>query len=129
MTIPQPRVDTGGPIFDGRALAAAREFAEAAGEEIAAQGVNDVRAELDAVLQNPTGFYESQIQTDRQRDDTVVTDGGVVYGPWLATGRRRGRQTAFGGYDHWRRATQRLDSKAEEIAEQALPPFLRRMNG
>lgn len=128
MTVPQPTVRVSGPLFDGRALAAADQFVDAAEAEIAQEGVNDVRAELGAVLRNPTGFYESQIQTQRARGNTAVTDGGVIYGPWLAGVSSRNQTTSFKGYPHWRRATQRLDAKAEQIAQSVLPPFLRRMN-
>lgn len=127
MTAPQPTVRVSGPLFDGRALAAADQFIDAAEAEIAEEGVNDVRAELGAVLRNPTGFYESQIQTQRARGDAVVTDGGVIYGPWLESGAYTPRRN-FSGYGTFRRTTQRLDAKAEQIAQSVLPPFLRRMN-
>ena len=123
-------VDTSmsGPVFDGRAKAAVGDFIEEAEHEIAQRGVNILHAELDRVLRNPTGYYESQIRTDRTAGDSVITDGGVIYGPWLAgTSSRNAPETRFAGYPHWRLATQRLQAEAADIAERVLPQFIRRM--
>lgn len=124
------RVDVkrNGPVFDGRAAAAAHQMAQAAEEELADVGKGIVLAELGRFLQHPTGYYESQIRTDRSGGDSVVTDGGVVYGPWLAgTGSRNYPETRFRGYPHWRRATQRVDRQATRIAERVMPRYLDRM--
>lgn len=117
-----------GPIFDGRAAAAAAAFANAAEDEVAEYGVNVVRQELQRFLKHPTGYYESQIQTDKSSSGTRVTDGGVIYGPWLAgVGSRNYPVTRFKGYPHWRRARQRVDRQAKYVAEKILPKYLRRM--
>lgn len=117
-----------GPLFDGRAAVAAHQYARAAEEEIAEVGVNLVRAELGRVLKHPTGYYASQIQTDRAGGGVVVTDGGVVYGPWLeGVGSRNFPKTRFRGYSTFRRIRVRLDRQAKDIAERVLPRYLRRM--
>ncbi|MFC5834652.1 hypothetical protein [Nonomuraea insulae] len=119
---------TSGPVFNGQARAAVTAFIDEAEEEIARRGVNIVHSELDRVLRNPTGYYEGHIQTDRTTGDSVVTDGGVIYGPWLAgVGSRNAPETRFAGYAHWRLATQRLQAEAADIAEKVLPQFIRRM--
>jgi hypothetical protein len=117
-----------GPAFDGRAETAMRQFADAAEEEIAEMGVNIIRAELGRHLKHPTGYYQSQIQTDRAGGDTVITDGGVVYGPWLeGVGSRNAPVTRFRGYSVFRRMAARIDRQATHVAERVLPRFLRRM--
>ncbi len=117
-----------GPVFDGRAEAAARRFCDEAVRAVAQEGVGVVRGELHAVLRHPTGYYESRVRADRVHgDDWSVSDGGVVYGPWLAGTSSRNRTTKFKGYTHWRRATQRLQARAAGIAQRTLPPFLREM--
>lgn len=116
MTV-RTEVRTEGPFFDGRherSLSAAVEVAERA---VADVGVNTVQRRLSAKLQNPTGYYESQIQTDRSVTGFVVTDGGVIYGPWLEGVTSRNEQTRFKGYSHFRRATQELAQQAARIAE------------
>jgi hypothetical protein len=127
-----PRFDVSvtkhGPLFDGRAAKAVRDFRDAAEEEIAQEGVNILHGELARVLRNPTGYYESQIQTDRASGDWRVHDGDVVYGPWLAGVGSRNATTRFRGYAHWRRATQRIDRLAKATAERILPRYTDRMN-
>lgn len=116
-----------GPIFDGRAENALENFIEAAKLELGNEGVNRVEEVLGAVLQNPTGFYESQIVTDRRGDNYEVHDSGVVYGPWLEGVSSRNSRSKFKGYQHFRRVTQDLQDEADKIAEEILEPFLRRM--
>lgn len=117
-----------GPIFDGRAATAAARFATAAEEEIAETAADLVRSELGRVLRHPTGYYESQIQTEHAASGWRVTDGGVIYGPWLeGTGSRNAPVTRFKGYSTFRRVGQRVDRRAKYIAERVLPRYLRRM--
>lgn len=119
-------VHQSGPLFDGRLDAAVDAGVDEAEHDIAEAGVNIVRTELADVLQHPTGHYASEIQTDRAVGDWAVTDGGIVYGPWLAGVSQRNESTRFKGYTHWRRATQRLQEQAASIAE---PVIARRIGG
>uniref|UniRef100_UPI00366DD9F3 hypothetical protein n=1 Tax=Paenibacillus chitinolyticus TaxID=79263 RepID=UPI00366DD9F3 len=58
----------------------------------------------------------------------IVTDGGVVYGPWLAgVGSRNYPVTKFQGYPHWIRARLRLRDRKQGIAERLLRRFVGRM--
>lgn len=124
----QVGVSRHGPVFDGRASAAVRAFIDDAEHEIAQTGVNVLQVQLDRVLKHQTPYYRTQITTDRVAGDSVVEDGGVVYGPWLAgVGSRNAPKTRFAGYNHWRVATARLQTLAKPIAERVLPKFLRRM--
>lgn len=116
-----------GPIFDGRAAKAAHDFADESERRIANEGVNMVRTQLGQVLKHPTGYYESQIQTDRQFNDTLITDNDVVYGPWLEGTGSRNQSTRFKGYATFRKIKQRLEGESGSIAERVLPPYLRRM--
>lgn len=118
-----------GPLFDGRAARAAAAFAEDAERHVAQRGVNVVRVELDRVLRHPTGRYRGSVVTDRQRGDSVVTDGGVVYGPWLAGVGSRNRTTRFKGYAHWRRATAALGAQSGDVARSVLRRWIGRMGG
>ncbi len=121
-------VEASGPIFDGRAKQAAHDYLDKALMDVGQQGMADVHLLLDQSIRNPTPYYETQITVERQGDDVVVHDRGVVYGPWLeGVGSRNYPATSFAGYHSFRRAYQALDRKAEQIAEHALPPFLARM--
>lgn len=121
-----------GPIFDGRAARAAHDFVRTAEEEIATRlGVHVVRGELDRVLKHPTGHYRSKIAAGRRGGSFVVHDNDVVYGPWLSgKGSRNAPVTSFGGYDHWERATEKINQRAPRVAGSLLRQrFLRRMGG
>jgi hypothetical protein len=117
-----------GPLFDGKASAELGRFLSAAERAVAEEGVRVVRAELKTVLRHPTGYYSSRITAAPSGTAYAVTDQGVSYGPWLAGTGSRNRTTRFKGYQHWRRATQRLERLSGEVASRVLPPFLRRMN-
>jgi len=117
-----------GPLFDGRADRALDAYRQAAQEEVGRQGVDDVHAVLDSVLQRPTGRYERGIRTTRQRDDLSINDSGIVYGPWLEGVGSRNRTTRFKGYFTFRKVAQQLQGKAGQIAERILGQYLARMN-
>lgn len=107
-----------GPFLDGDP---GRVFADAIGQAVkdaGEYGVHALQQQLDAVLVNPTGFYRSQV-TYALREDSVaqVTDGGVVYGPWLAGTSSRNERSRFKGYAHWRRAMQDVDDHAVDVVE------------
>lgn len=120
-------VDASGPMFDGRAVSALSAFEDAAIQEVAERGKDMILAEFGTVLKHPTGYYESQVRTDRQVDDWTINDGGVVYGPWLEGTSSRNDSTRFKGYSTFRRVKQRLTGRSGGIAERVLQPFLRRM--
>lgn len=122
-------VSGSGPVLDGRGPAIMRDFADDLGAELAREGVPIVRLELAAVLQNPTGRYQSSIHAVHYGSMHEVTDGGMVYGPWLAGSGSRNRTTRFKGYAHWRRSVQRLERRVTPLAQRFMPRLLGRLNG
>lgn len=117
-----------GPLFNGRALHQAglmtRDVVDAAAQEV----FHEVGAALDAMLKNPTGYYESRITVDRSRDTAVVHDQGVIYGPWLAGVSSLNEKSRFKGYPHWQRARQRTQAKVPQIAAPIVTRRVRGMN-
>jgi hypothetical protein len=107
-------VDTSGPIFDGRARRVLDKLETEMTETVADKALTEVTHRLAEVLKNPTGTYVSRLQVERAGEDRKVTDGGVVYGPWLAGVSSRNQTSRFKGYTHWRRATQTAQSKVDE---------------
>jgi len=116
-----------GPFFDGRARAAIRDFEKAAREDVADQGRQDMRAAT-TVFRHPTGYYKSRIQTRDSGSRDLVTDSGVVYGPWLEGTSSRNQSSRFKGYKIWRLTTQRLRIKVNRIAKNTLNRYIGRMN-
>lgn len=121
-------VSSSGPVFDGRAEAAAKDFARAVGTQVAEQGVSDVRFQFAQVVQHPTGRYSRALHAVHRGSLHQVTDGGMVYGPWLAGEGSRNARSRFKGYQHWRRAEQQLERRVPKIANDLLPTYMRRMN-
>ncbi len=116
MTSRDTTITTTGPLFDGRALRALSRLEEDLTEVVAEQGEVDVVQFLDSALRNPTGFYQSRIRTDRiAKDRQEVSDGGVVYGPWLEGVSSRNRASTFKGYAHFRRVAQKLERNVTRI--------------
>lgn len=106
-----------GPLFDGRAEAAMPRIVAEIQDEVAAQASADVHLWMNRFFRHPTPYYETQVVTQRRADSTVITDRGVIYGPWLAgTGSRNAPATRFAGYPHWRLATQQARDAAGRLA-------------
>jgi len=124
-------VDTtmGGPIYSGEAQAAVEDFLEEAAREVAQLGVNEIHARLGQVLEHPSGHYRNQVVTDRASTGWAVTDGGVVYGPWLEGTSSRNKTSRFKGYQTFRRTRQWLEGRATDVAEQELGRYLDEMGG
>jgi hypothetical protein len=122
------RISKTGPMFNGMAKAAARQFTREASLEIAKQGQQMWVTTLNRSMKNPTGYYVSQIQINRQGNDNTVHDSGVVYGPWLeGTGSRNSPVTRFKGYHSMRKVRAKLDRMSPAIAERVLQRYIGRM--
>ncbi|WP_377271924.1 hypothetical protein [Peterkaempfera sp. SMS 1(5)a] len=115
-------VNAAGPLFTGTASAMVTRWTAAAGEELAQWADDEVHRVLGQVLQHPTGYYESQVRVDRQGPDRfAITDGGVVYGPWLeGIGSRNYPTTRFKGYSTFRRVKQRVEARADRTFRAAI---------
>lgn len=124
-------VDTtiSGPLYDGRAQAAVDDFLENTTRETAELGVNEVQARLRQVTKDGTGYYRGHVVTDRVSGDWAVTDGGVVYGPWLEGTSSRNKSTRFKGYQTFRRTRQWLEGKVDSIAGTNLSRHVKQMGG
>ncbi len=109
---------TEGPAFDGALEAAVASSLIDAKLAVAKEGENMIRNRLGSVLQNPTGFYASQIQTDRVRNNIVINDSKTVYGPWLEGQSSLNRKSRFKGYKTFRITKRELQGKAPTIAQQ-----------
>lgn len=112
-------VDTRGPLTDGRANMIMRRYADAVENRTAETAYDLVRFYLDANLRNPTPYYELQVRIERAGGNPRVTDGGVIYGPWLeGVGSRNAPVTRFPGYHTFRTVGQIVDRQAAQIADE-----------
>ncbi|MFE2911246.1 hypothetical protein [Kitasatospora indigofera] len=105
-----------GPTVEGLAGPMLAVALDAALEEVADYTKYEVNMELDTVLKNPTGYYESQIRSERVGlDEFSINDSGVIYGPWLEGVSSRNQSTSFKGYATFRRVRNRMVQKSEAI--------------
>lgn len=119
-----------GPIFDGRAARAATDYCERVERVVAEQGLANVQQYLDRSIRHPTPYYETQIMVQEMHGDQVVHDRGIVYGPWLEGTSRRNQTTRFKGYASFRRATQALRPRVDQLAAWVIRHgYLARMGG
>ena len=97
-----------GPLFDGTYKRVLDDFETDCERTVAAQA------------EHPTGRYQRAIGVRDRGHGEVVTDGGVIYGPWLEGTGSRNARSRFKGYAAFRKATQRLAREAEETAQKML---------
>lgn len=69
---------------------------------------------LNASLRTQTPYYVPNITRTRRAAAEVVTDRGVVYGPWLEGVGSRNRTTPFKGYFAARRAVRTVEAMVPE---------------
>jgi hypothetical protein len=115
-----------GPLFNGKAERAFKDYAIDAEQYIAEQAVGEVRRQLDRVLKHPTGKYKRSIRVEKKGSMHTVSDGNIVYGPWLEGVSSRNEKSRFKGYRTFRIVKQRIDRRAEADAEKRLPRYLGR---
>jgi len=133
-----------GPLFDGRASRVVAAFCEDVERRLSEEAAAQIRMFLPTQYKylgasggnpqdNPApvnaGFYESQIHAEASAEGHIVTDSGVIYGPWLEGVSERNRTTRFRGYGAFRKISQEIDRQSGEIAGARLPPHIRAMNG
>jgi hypothetical protein len=107
-------VSASGPLFNGTASALVSRFTRDGGEQVARWGESEVQRVLEQVLRHPTGYYQSQVTVNRVSNDSfAITDGGVVYGPWLEGTSRRNAETSFKGYQTFQRVARRVEQRAD----------------
>lgn len=83
---------------------------------------------LDSSIRVNRHVYTSNVVAQRDPDGWRVTDGGVIYGPWLEGTGSRNRTTRFKGYASLRRAAQDMEGRADIIAEHNVAQFCAEMN-
>lgn len=112
------RVDNDGALFSApRTEEIIRDIGDQSERATAEYAEGEIQMRLAKVLKHPTGYYQSHIKTNRVGDASVVTDGTVVYGPWLEGTGSRNNETRFKGYFTFRLVAQKVEVKANEIAE------------
>ena len=135
------QVEMKGPLFKGNVPQKLRKTVTNAIEEAVQVGESYL---VEALRPQPAGFYKPAIEAGRnastgnyrrnlstrvQNLKGIISDGGVIYGPWLEGISARNRATPFKGYAAFRKATQVIDRKIGRILEVHINKFIGKMNG
>jgi hypothetical protein len=133
-----------GPVFDGQWHETIRDYQEDVTWAVGQQAYADVHSILDASIQQPTPYYETQITQQRGGVDDItsvesdvvpvaVHDRGVIYGHWLeGTGSRNAPVTSFRGYGAFGKTAAALNlanGRTIQLAEGVLQRYLPRLRG
>lgn len=123
--MPDIDIETHGPIFiPGYPEAVMKQGVQHVEDEVAEEGARMVRSNLNTVLRHQTGYYRSHVKAERG----VITDGRVIYGPWLeGVGSRNSPKTRFPGYHTFRRTTGEIQARSGQIGDRAIAPYVRKL--
>lgn len=110
-----------GPLFDGSAVDAIRNYVDDLPLEVAKAGLDDWLTIYRGQVKHPTPYYEYLVKAERQGSGMAhLWDGGEVpYGPWLeGTGSRNAPRTRFAGYHSMARTAELLNAgEAQRVAD------------
>jgi hypothetical protein len=76
-----------------------------------------------------SGHRSYTLDVDVPQKTSVVTTSNATYGPWLEGVGSRNATTRFKGYWGFRQAASELDGQAQSVAEEALMPYIEKLNG
>ena len=76
-----------------------------------------------------TGNYRRNVSGKvTQNLEGIITDGNVIYGPWLEGISSRNQSTRFKGYASFRKTSQWLNKQIPKEADKFMKEIARRMN-
>lgn len=117
-----------GPTVEGLAEPMLTACLDGALAEVADYTKYEVNMQLSEVLQNPTGYYESQIRSERISPEMYsINDSNVIYGPWLEGISHRNQTTRFKGYSTFRIVKNRMAQKSAAIIDAAVAAIVGRL--
>lgn len=123
-------VSRSGPLFDGRAPAAAFKALDEAKLDLADRGVAMLlRLGLESFESHPTMRWETELNTRLGAYNDVVIYDPVIYNAWLEGVSKRNQSTKFKGYHLFRRTAQDLQRLAVPVMEQHLDAHMAEMGG
>ena len=103
-----------------------------AGGEAGEQRLNQVLTKSGVYISDgeSTGNYRRNVQTKLiPSQHVLLTDGGVVYGPWLEGVGSRNATTRFKGYSSFRKTGDYLRGAIKGIAQKVVKRLAGRLNG
>jgi hypothetical protein len=118
-----------GPVFDGRAAEAARDYARDLQQKLAEKTRDRVVERMGSEFKHNSGKYASSIHVETGDANSYVRDRyEFVYGPWLEGTGSRNETTRFRGYHTMRIVATEMDAQSKSTADEEIKPYLERMN-
>ena len=129
----QVEVKLSGPLFSGpvtpkveRAIDNTVQALVEKGEERLGQLLQKAPTGVYLSDGKSVGNYRRNIHGELRPDHSaLISDGGVVYGPWLEIGRTG---TRFRGYSAFRKVGDWLEQQAPAVAEQQMNKLVRELS-
>lgn len=115
-----------GPLFQAASKALVEAGTRKTEDEAAEYALNELQDRMQATFRNPTGAFEAKVRTGRRSTNAIVTDGGVVYGPWLEGTSSRNKTSRFKGYANFRKASQTVQAKIPRVAGPVVDRYITR---
>lgn len=128
------KVILSGPLFDGGANAAARDFTRELAREVALIGQAWIKLDTDRMTKSgkSTGAAAEGVKILEQGSNYVIR-GGIRQGryawPWLEGTSKRNQSTGFKGYGSFRRTRLRMRKQVTPYAQELLDRYIGRMGG
>lgn len=118
-----------GPFFNANQVEAT--FAALSDEirtELAQETLDFLINALKGDFKHPTGRYISNLAIMDTEAATMITDNGVVYGPWLEGVSSRNARSRFKGYAEFRKAAAMAENKAAALADSVAAKYVGRLS-
>lgn len=121
-------VTISGPVFDSDVNAKVGRHIDAAQASVGQFIVDRVRQRLDNVLVNPSGNYRASVKASVLQESTLITDGGIVYGPWLEGTSSRNDRSRFKGYAVFRRTLDEVQEQVPQLVEDEVRQLVKELS-
>jgi hypothetical protein len=123
-----------GPLFDGQASEAAKDFTDSLAGEVARIGRDWIRLDTQRMTKSgsDTGQAAEGVELSGGNGQYVILGGireGKYAWPWLEGTSKRNASTGFKGYGSFRRTTLRMRKQVTPFAQQRLEQYLAGMGG
>lgn len=123
-----------GPLFDGGASAAAKDFTDSIAHEIAEIGRDWIKLDTQRMTKSgsDTGQAAEGVEMAGGNGQWIIKGGiheGKYAWPWLEGTSKRNQSTGFRGYKSFSRTTLRMRKQVTPFAQARLEEYLARMGG
>jgi hypothetical protein len=118
-----------GPLADGTAHDAVREYLDHAKRDVADRAVELLRNVKMDRTGRATGHYQDMLKSQILAYNDILISDPVIYGPWLEGTSKRNSSTRFKGYRLWRQTKNQIQREAPQIAQNLLPEYIARIGG